>query len=304
MRPGFVSRAQPAGRFWGRRLKRSHLAAVLVMLSVTAGASPAAASVTIGQIGPPPMGSGGCGNELDLLQPTVSSGNAYVVPSTGGVTSWTLTSWTTLGGGGPEQRALKIFRKIAEPDTYEVVAHDGPRALTPGGTAGNTFPTALRVMAGDVLGLHMTTVGPCAIDVSDSFLLATTDLADGQSTSGFSPVTGRLEVEAVVTPTNDFRRSGLRRKEKKGTATLSVDVPNPGKLTASGKGVKAASASLAVTSKKVKAGPAQLLIEAKGKKKEKLNETGKVKLSVAITYTPTGGDPSSQSVKVKLKKKP
>jgi hypothetical protein len=28
-----------------------------------------------------------------------------------------------------------------------------------------------------------------------------------------------------------------------------------------------------------------------------------VKLSVAVTYTPTGGDPSTQSVKVKLKKK-
>ena len=28
-----------------------------------------------------------------------------------------------------------------------------------------------------------------------------------------------------------------------------------------------------------------------------------MKLNVAITYTPTGGDPSTQSVKVKLKKK-
>ena len=32
-------------------------------------------------------------------------------------------------------------------------------------------------------------------------------------------------------------------------------------------------------------------------------QTGKVKLNLAITYTPTGGDPSTQSVKVKLKKK-
>jgi hypothetical protein len=28
-----------------------------------------------------------------------------------------------------------------------------------------------------------------------------------------------------------------------------------------------------------------------------------VKLTVAVTYTPTGGDPNTQSVKVKLKKK-
>ena len=44
------------------------------------------------------------------------------------------------------------------------------------------------------------------------------------------------------------------------------------------------------------------MYKAKGKKKRKLNETGKVKLNVAVTYTPTGGDPSTQSVKVKLKK--
>ena len=279
-------------RFWAALVGSGLILAV--------GAPLAAASVTIGQIGPPPMGSGACGNGLDLIQPTVSSGNPYVVPNTGGVTSWKVTSWTTLGGGGPEQRALKVFRKVGEPDTYEVVAHDGPRALTPGGTAGNTFTTALPVRAGDVLGLHMTTIGQCAIDVTDSFLLATTDLADGQSASGFSPGTGRLEVEAVVTPTSDFSRTGLRLNKKKGTATLTFDVPNPGELTRSGNGVKAAGA---VTSKAVGAGPAQLLIKANGKKKRKLNETGKVNLNVAVSYTPTGGDPSTQSVKVKLKKK-
>ncbi len=40
-----------------------------------------------------------------------------------------------------------------------------------------------------------------------------------------------------------------------------------------------------------------------GKKKRQLNETGKVKLNVAVTYTPTGGDPSTQSRKLKLKKR-
>ena len=289
-------------RLSGRRVKHLPLVASVVALSVTAGASPAAAAVTIGQIGPPPMGSGACGNGLDLIQPTVSAGNPYVVPNSGGVTSWKVTSWTTLGGGGPEQRALKVFRKIAEPASYEVVAHDGPRALTPGGTAGNTFPTALPVQAGDVLGLHMTTIGQCRIDATDSFLLATTDLGDGQSFSGFGSATGRLEVEAVVAPTSDFSPSGLRRNKKKGTATLTFDVPNPGELTASGNGVKAASAGGAVISTSVGAGPAQLLIKANGKKKATLNTTGKVKLKVAITYTPTGGDTSTQSLKVKLKK--
>jgi hypothetical protein len=285
-----------------RCLKRFALAASLAALTLTVIASPSGAAVTLGQIGAPPMGSGACGNGLDLIQPTVSSGNPYVVPNTGGVTSWTVTSWTTLGGGGPEQRAFKVFRKIAEPATYEVVAHDGPRALTPGGTAGNTFRTALPVRAGDVLGVHMTTIGQCSIDVTDSFLLATTDLGDGQSGS-FGSVIGRLEVEAVVTPTSDFTQSGLQRNKKKGTATLTFNVPNPGELTASGNGVKASSAGRAVITKSVTAGPAQLLIKAQGKKKGKLNQTGKIKLNVAVSYTPTGGDPSTQSIKVKLKKK-
>ena len=80
-----------------------------------------------------------------------------------------------------------------------------------------------------------------------------------------------------------------------------MSVPNPGELTGSGKGVKVASA--ARISKTVSApGEVKLTIKAKGKKKGTLNETGKVKLRPKITYTPTGGDPSTQSVKVKLKK--
>jgi hypothetical protein len=35
------------------------------------------------------------------------------------------------------------------------------------------------------------------------------------------------------------------------------------------------------------------LVKATGKKRKKLNKTGKVKLSVAVTYTPTNGDPST-----------
>jgi hypothetical protein len=72
-----------------------------------------------------------------------------------------------------------------------------------------------------------------------------------------------------------------------------VSVPNEGELSASGKGVSAA----------LLGPPNRLLIRAVGKKKRKLNSIGKVKLNVAITYTPTGGSPNTQSVKVKLIKR-
>ncbi len=58
-----------------------------------------------------------------------------------------------------------------------------------------------------------------------------------------------------------------------------------------------------VISKTVTApGKVKLTIRAKGKKQKTLNETGKVQVKPKITFTPTGGDASTQSVKVKLKK--
>lgn len=112
-----------------------------------------------------------------------------------------------------------------------------------------------------------------------------------------------MNLGATFIPDNNIVTLGkAERNTKKGTATLNLNLPNPGELTASGNGVKAASAR-AVLSKSVPAGPAQLLIKAGGKKKRKLNETGKVSLNVAITYTPTNGDPGTRSVKVKLIKR-
>ena len=47
-------------------------------------------------------------------------------------------------------------------------------------------------------------------------------------------------------------------------------------------------------------GKVRLLIEAKGKKKRKLNPTGEVKVRPEITFTPTGGSANTQSAQVKL----
>jgi hypothetical protein len=105
-----------------------------------------------------------------------------------------------------------------------------------------------------------------------------------------------------ITPSNSFAFGAVQRNKKKGTATLNLTVPNPGDLTGSGNGAKVASANGAAISKAVGAGHAQLVIKAKGKKKRKLNQAGKVKLNVTVTYTPTGGSPSTQSLTVKLKK--
>jgi hypothetical protein len=269
-------------------------------------ASTAGASVTLGQLSPLSPAETQCnGGPFDAVQPTVTSGNTYVVPSTGGVTSWTVTSWshnasTDLG----QSLTMKFWRPLGG-SSYQAVGHDGPRSPTP--SIVNTFSGLnIPVKAGDVLGISPSGLGlnnGCGFVVTgDQWPLRLGNLADGES--DVFPSTrpnNRLNVTAVIDPTNTFTLGGITRNKKKGTATLTVNVPNPGELTASGNGVKAAGA--AMISKAVPApGVATLLIKAKGKKKRKLNDTGKVKLNAAISYTPTDGTASTQARKVKLKK--
>jgi hypothetical protein len=66
---------------------------VVAALSLTVGASPAGASVTIGQVGNPKAGN--CDAGVDFVQLGVSSGNQSVVPGNG-----TITSSTAEAGGG------------------------------------------------------------------------------------------------------------------------------------------------------------------------------------------------------------
>jgi hypothetical protein len=79
-----------------------------------------------------------------------------------------------------------------------------------------------------------------------------------------------------------------------GTAKLPVTVTDPGTVTLSGKGVKRRSAGADGTLK--------LLVKPKGKTRSKLDDSGRAKLKLTVTYTPTGSSPISDKAKVKLKK--
>lgn len=263
-------------------------------------ASTARAVVTIGQTGAddPVV----CSADDEAL-PSVSTGTQYDVPSTGGIVNWTLTSWSHQARAVPDQQIkVKVWRQVSGL-TYTVVGQDGPRDLVSGVL--NTFTASIPVKSGDILGITpLTDNTNCAFGpFGETYYLGDGDAATGAQTT-FTASTGRrLNISATLQPTNAFTVGDTRRNKKKGTATVSVTVPNPGDLTGSGNGAKVAGTAGAVISKSVGAGQAQLLIKAKGKKKRKLNDKGKVKVSVAITYTPTGGDPATQSIKVKLKKK-
>lgn len=198
---------------------------------------------------------------------------------------------------------MKIFRKLGDPPRFQVVGHAGPQTRTPGGVAGNTFPANIRVRPGDLLGLHTVTATPCAFkDPGGRPAVFSGDLADGEAAEFELGTEFDLDLQAVFVPDSTFSLDGIARNKQKGTATLTVNVPNPGELTGSGKDVKVAGAAV-ITQTVTAPGEVKLTIRAKGKKKRKLSKTGMVTVKPRITYTPTGGDPSTQSRKLRLKKK-
>jgi hypothetical protein len=98
-------------------------------------------------------------------------------------------------------------------------------------------------------------------------------------------------------PSNTFSFGKFKANTKQGTATQSLTAPGPGMLVLTGKDVK--------ESKKTayQQGGVTLSIVASGKAKSQLNKTGKVKVKIAVNFTPTGGASMTQKKTVKLVKK-
>jgi hypothetical protein len=266
-------------------------AGLLAALALTMSASPTSASVPIGQLAEIPSGS--CGGDIDWVQLSVLAGDSYTVPGNG-----TITSWSTRGPAAGHELTMKVFRQVSGVN-YSVVGHDGPRPLSAGSV--NTFATSVPVQAGDLLGLQTVTAGFNCLNSSgapgDTYLIRLGSLADGSSGDFMDNGgdTRRVNIAAVFDYSNTFSFGPVTRNKRKGTASVTVRVPNPGELTLSGNGVKTANAAAA--------GDVDLPIRVQGKKQKKLKRKGKVAAGFTVTYTPTGGEPAAQSMKVKLKNK-
>jgi hypothetical protein len=280
----------------GTRLLLAGVAASALLATSSASAS----AVTVGSPLTASFSSTFHGPTTEANSALAEPGANVTSPITGTIVRWRLVVEST---GAPF--ALRVLRPAAG-GAYTGAGTSSQ--VTPTSTGTQTFATNLPVKAGDLIGLDLLTtsslVGEADPVAGSTVYQWEPPLADG-STAPQSTTFSNTELgfnADVETPSNTFSLVGIRRNKKKGTATLTFNLPNPGDLAGSGKGAKVASTG-AVTSKAVPAGAAALLVKAKGKKKRKLNETGKVKLNLAITYTPTGGDPGTKSVKVKLKKK-
>jgi streptogramin lyase len=120
----------------------------------------------------------------------------------------------------------------------------------------------------------------------------------------------RVTGVAPPTPTqactaNDFVLGDVHKNKKKGTAEQTVLVPCPGEVVLEGKKVKEVTEQAVATAAGAAAPEIEVVLKvtAKGKAKRKLKKKGKARVKFEVTYTPTGGEPTTKSKKLKLKKR-
>ena len=273
-----------------RRHARWPTAAAITLAVIVSlcAARPAGAAVTIGQLAPTSP-TPQCTSTADFLQPSITGGNLYIAKQAG-----TITSWSTRSSGAGATYVFKVFRRTSDPDIFQVIAHAPPHELTSGV---NTVPVGIAVRSGDMIGLNESGgLNSCTFSQpGDGVLTRSGSLGDGSS-GQFGPQNDvRLNLSAVLVPSNEFSLISITRDRKHGTATLLLNVSNPGPLAISGKGLKKRpTKNIAV------AGTAQFNVTAVGKQKRKLERTGKVTLTPTLTFSPAGGDPASSPFPIRL----
>ncbi|HKH22435.1 MAG TPA: hypothetical protein VKA88_02350 [Solirubrobacterales bacterium] len=274
-----------------RRRAAAALAAACLLSLVSAAV--ASAAVTVGQLPETAPGPScpGSATGADYLQTGVTGGNLYSARQAG-----TITFWSTRSSGPGATYVFKVFRRTSDPDFFQVVGRSTQHLLTAGI---NTFPTSLQVLSGDLIGLHEQ--GPansCTFPMpGDAVFSAAGDTQTGQM-SQFSPVTNvRLNLSAVLVPSNSFTIIGIVRHRRAGTATVTVELSNPGIVQLGGKGLQRRHATTAVATR------VNLKVVTIGKRARILSRRGSLKVAAAVTFYPSGGDPSTQTVTIKLRKK-
>jgi hypothetical protein len=264
-------------------------AAVAVLGLGMAAAAPAHASVTIGQL-PTAAPSPRCTVDADYLQPSVTGGNLYIARQAG-----TITSWSTNSFNSGATYVFKVFRRTSDPDVFQVIARSEPHSLGPGL---NTVPVSIPVRSGDMIGINESGApNSCTFVLpGDSVLSHPGDLSDGAA-GEFSAVEDvRLNLSAVLVPSNEFTLGTVTRDRRRGSASLTAYVSNPGLVTISGKGLKRQVARTVAVP-----GPVPFQIASAGSFKRRLERKGKVAVNPTVTFYPAGGDPASKSITVRLR---
>jgi hypothetical protein len=274
-----------------RRLRAIGCCAVAAW-SLAAAAS-AGATVTLGSdLAVLPDSSVSCGAPPCSLSQTELPGRTVSSPVNGTVTRWGV--WLSSTGSAR-------FRVIRPMGTGALFLSSSATEAIPHGGMPFYFPISLPIAIGDRIAQDdLGTVG-----VPDGVLTAGASIAgfnppplDGAAGAAVAATPGvALSLNALVEPTAQFTLVGTKTQAKKGTATVTATLPNPGVLGATGSHVKSASITAAAP------GDVTLKLFPTKAAKKRLKKKGKSGGSVALTFMPSFGAAATRTVAVKLKLK-
>jgi hypothetical protein len=279
-----------------------------MVTALAASATSAQATVTIGSDLTDTFDTNAPGCNAGL--PCTAINPSLFAPSQaeGGLTSpvnGTVTSWRASANTG-NQLSLQVLRPVSG-STYTGVATSAPVNFA--GPISPPNPTSLPVQIGDGVGLLNPNQNLIFASGIPDTVVAVWYIAPGgplgigvtrppDVTQNFREVL----VQATIEPTNTVALGAVTSNKKKGTATVTVTVPNPGQLSYAGTGVN-------VTGPASVAAPSDvgLTVRATGKKAKKLRKKGKAGVSFGVTFTPNFGaagiTPENLTLRKKLKKK-
>jgi hypothetical protein len=230
--------------------------------------------------------------------------NGIVSPVNGTVTQWRIRS--TSSAHGPT--ALRIVKPFAG----SLFTGAGTSSLVdPPPTSTISSPTQLPIAVGDLIGLNITGANYFVTNPGATRLSFSPPLADGGAGRPADSTFANREItiNADIEPT--AKLANVKAKARKGgKVRVSLETPNPGTLLAgdkADKGLKAIAAAkkpkLLKRTKSQAPAPAPLSFVVKPTKlaKSLLADGVRPKAKLKLIFTPTGGSPSTQVVKVKLK---
>jgi hypothetical protein len=119
------------------------------------------------------------------------------------------------------------------------------------------------------------------------------------TTAGTNPLASYIArfTPQAAAPSNLFTIAAIKGNRGNGTATVTVNAPGAGTLTLSGAAVRRVKVATPSSPAKV-----NLTVQATGKARQTLIRTRRVKVTVTITFVPTGGTARSRSTSLVLKK--
>ena len=192
------------------------------------------------------------------------------------------------GGGGPGALADAQALAIGPDGDVHVAdrAAEAVKSFSPDGAFGSSFATP--------------EAGGLALDCRGGFWVSVPSTSEviryGEPGTAAPPCPPPAVPIAAAAPSNRFRFGKLKLNRAKGTATLTVNVPGPGRLVLKGDALKKA------TKAAKRAGNVTVAVRAKGKALKALREKGKATLRAKLTFTPTGGAALTKPRNLVLKK--